>query len=154
MSQYVEFFLKTKDDNFICLDASSRNSWLYQILSIEINVPVPYGKIRETKPIFFENAINAAETQRNSLIESLESERKMASQISAFNNSVEEKLDALYQIREIINDYEDELEELNYAIGYFKTMHSIASNLEYESNGAKLYCGIEVGRPTIEDIAT
>ena len=149
MSQYIEFFVKSKEDNFTCIDAYSRSNLIYRLLSDDMNVP--YGKVKKITSAFLKEALNILEGYRKNTIERQENEKENINRIASFNNSAQEKIDLIYEIQEILDEYQASLDEMDAAMWFLRIMLSIVDNLEYEKD-AGLYCGVEVGRPTLEDI--
>lgn len=145
MSQYLEIFLRTKNDQFICLEAFSRNTVLYKLIH------APYGKIRPLTEEMLREAINIVEGYIINCKESKKRQKEELKLIASFNNSVEEKIERIYQIYETIDDYKDMLSEYNIALGYLRTFLDMIDFGKYEEN-TKFYCGVEVGTPTVDDI--
>ena len=152
MSQYLEVFLRKKDQ-FIYLCSFSRSHAVYQI----INNHVPYEKIRKvTSENFKEWQLEAEENiadYKRQLAE-IEDNLKL---VSTFNNSVEEKVEAVGGLICEKNDLLEELERANDALSWIIHLYIIMDSLRYidkPEDAADIYMGVEVGlSPTVEDIA-
>ena len=72
--------------------------------------------------------------------------------ISSFNNSVDEKMEAIYEHQEILEEYDESIVEWEWAMNYLRVLLNMVESMSYEGNKAGLYYGIEVGNPTVDDI--
>lgn len=148
MSMYVNFFIK-RDNKFIRIADYSRNSQIYKITSDCL----PYGKARALTIFDLENFSN---TVREDIIECkkrIEKINTCINNISNFNNSIEDKLEAIHTYEMDKSDWEDDIEELQFAKNFFMFLEDLIESGIYgeenkEMNSNKyLYAGIEVGEP-------
>ena len=149
MSQYIEFFVKSKEDNFTCIASFSRSNNIYQALA---NI-VPYEKICKLTHTLMANAIEK-------LQETLVKYRRMnlayqseITNICTFNNSVEDKLMAIEDITNNIREIDEDIDTLDNDIKYLQVLQSMIDEMYYTPD-IGLYCGIEVSSPTIDDIVS
>ena len=143
MSQYIEFFVKSKEDTF------SRNNDIYQVL---MNT-VPYGKICKLTHTLIANAIDNLQEDSIKYHQIRLNHQNEIANICTFNNSVEDKLIAIENIRDNITDLDEEIAALDEAIKYLQVLQSMIDDMYYTPD-VGLYCGIEVGTPTVNDIVS
>ena len=150
MSAYMDFFVRHGDD-FIPLGDFSRNSIIYPTMIDCVNVP--WEKII---PLTLDN-LHAAQTRAHKrnidargYIEIL---KDRIEEVKGFNNSVEEKLEQIEEYRDEIAEWRQEAEEARYAENYFYFLMDLIEAAHDDIDANKyIYAGIEIGRPTIEDI--
>ena len=144
MSAYIHFFVRS-DDKFIRLDTYSRSSMMFQ----EIAEEIPYEKVRCLKTLELEDFRSCFETdidRRNDRIEELKRQKET---IYSFNNSVREKLEAVREIDEQIDEEKEEAEELERCINFINGLIQINRQNEVDN---MIYCSYERFDPTVEDI--
>lgn len=155
MSQYTHIFVRHNDE-FIELGCYSRSNKIAEIF----NRTAPYEKIASYTSADILDCVNEVreEIERYEVLKKSYQER--LAQIPSFNNSIEDKMDAMTELQNGIVEIEDELTEYKYAKSVLLFLSHIAD--EYEMNvkyeGAKdqprVYVGIECGsNPTLEDVA-
>lgn len=149
MSVYINFFVRHGDD-FIPLGNFSRNSIIYPTMVNCANVP--WEKII---PLTLDN-LHAAQTHAHKrsidargYIEIL---KDRIEEVKGFNNSVEEKLEQIETYRDEIAEWRQEAEEARYAENYFYFLMDLIEAAHDIDTDKYIYAGIEIGRPTIEDI--
>ena len=150
MSTYMDFFVRHGDD-FIPLGDFSRNSIIYPTMVDCVNVP--WEKII---PLTLDN-LHAAQTHAHKrsidargYIEIL---KDRIEEVKGFNNSVEEKLEQIEEYRDEIAEWRQEVEEARYAENYFYFLMDLIEAVHDDIDVNKyIYAGIEIGRPTVEDI--
>ena len=150
MSQYLEIYVKSKEDNFTYLDAFSRSTAMYRLLNEDIGAP--YGKVRKLEKARLQEAIEIARGYLEGFIERKKRHGDMLQLISSFNNPVDEKIEAIYELQQDLEEYDESIEEMEYVINYLRVLTSMVESMSYEGSKAGLYYGIEVGNPTIDDI--
>jgi hypothetical protein len=149
MSQYIEFFVKSKEDNFTCITSFSRNNDIYQVL---MNT-VPYGKICKLTHTLIANAIDNLQKTLTKYHQIRLNHQNEIANVCTFNNSVEDKLMAIENIRDNMIDLDEEIADLDEAIKYLQILQSMVDEMYYTPD-IGLYCGIEVGSPTVDDIVS
>ena len=148
MSMYVDFFIK-RDNKFIQIADYSRNSQIYKITSDCL----PYGKVRALTIQDLEKFIGVVCRDIKEYKERIEKINMRISNISSFNNSVEDKLEAINTYEMDKSEWEDDIEELQFAKNFFMFLEDLIESGIYgeenkEINSDKyLYAGIEVGEP-------
>ena len=150
MSQYLEIYVKSKEDNFTYLDAFSRSTSMYRLLNEDIGAP--YEKVRKMTKARLQEAIGIGSGYLQSIIERKKKQEDTLQLISSFNNSVDEKMEAIYEHQEILEEYDDSITEWEWTLNYLRVLLNMAENMSYEESKTGLYYGIEVGSPTLEDI--
>jgi len=150
MSAYVDFFVRHGDD-FIPLGDFSRNSFIYSAMKYCTNVP--WEKII---PLTLDN-LQAAQTHihrhRTDALDYINTLKDRIEEVKGFNNSVEEKLEQIEKYRDEIAEWQQEAEEARYAENYFYFLMDLIEAAHDDIDANKyIYAGIEIGRPTIEDI--
>lgn len=150
MSQYLEVFLRKKDE-FTYLCSFSRSSKVYQI----INNCVPYEKVRKVVAEDFKDWQEEAKKVVSDYKRQLQEIEDTMSQINSFNNTVDEKVEAIGGLICEKNDILEELEWANDALSWIVHLYVIMDSLQYvddEEDKQEMYMGIEAGRPTLEDV--
>ena len=150
MSQYLEFYVKSKEDNFTYLDAFSRSTCMYRLLNEDIGAP--YEKVRKMTKARLQEAIGIGSDYLQSITERKKKQEDTLQLISSFNNSVDEKMEAIYEHQEILEEYDDSITEWEWTLNYLRVLLNMVENMSYEESKTGLYYGIEVGSPTLEDI--
>ena len=156
MSQYIHFFIRSTD-KLLPIRTESRSSSIYHFFSDY----APYEKARalsmqELQDIREEINIRIDEWTRR-----IEEDRTNLQLIASFNNSVEDKIEAIESARDSIRENEELVNEMKEALAftYFLIdMYIEADDTKYEDETARLnpnkylYFGIECGTPSIAEI--
>ena len=148
MSMYIDFFIRC-DNKFIRIADYSRNSQIYKITSDCL----PYGKVRALTIFDLEKFSNIVHEDIIECKKHIEKINTYISNISNFNNSIEDKLEAINTYEMDKSDWEDDIEELQFAKNFFMFLEDLIESGIYgeenkEINSDKyLYAGIEVGEP-------
>ena len=156
MSQYIHFFVRSTD-KLLPIYTSSHHSSVYRFFCDY----APYEKaralsIQELQDIREEINIRIDEWTRR-----IEEERTNLQLIASFNNSVEEKIEALESARGSIRENEEYVNEMKEALAFTSfliDMYIEADDTKYEDETARLnpnkylYFGIECGTPSIAEI--
>ena len=156
MSQYIHFFIRSTD-KLLPIRTDSRSSPIYHFYSDY----APYEKARalsmqELKEIREEISIRIDEWTHH-----IEEDRTNLQLIASFNNSVEDKIEALESARNAIRENEEYVNEMKEALAFtyfLMDMYNEADGTKYEDETARLnpnkylYFGIECGTPSIAEI--
>ena len=156
MSQYIYFFVRSTD-RLLPIHTASRSSSIYRFFSDY----APYEKaralsIQELQDIREEIDIRIGEWMRR-----IEEDRTNLQLIASFNNSVEDKIEALESARDSIGENEEYISEMKEALAFTSFLIDIyneADDTKYEDETARLdpnkylYFGIECGTPSIAEI--
>ena len=156
MSQYIHCFVRTTD-RLLPIYTTSHSSSIYRFFSDY----APYEKARalsmqELQDIREEINIRIDEWTRR-----IEEDRTNLQLIASFNNSVEDKIEAIETARDFIRENEEYINEMKEALAfaYFLiNMYNEADDTKYEDETARLdptkylYFGIECGTPSIAEI--
>lgn len=153
MSQYINFFIRKqiKDEiAFIPIGSFSRSSHIYQAIT-----NAPYEKIRPLKYQELNDIVrDLYDTKRKYEDNIKDIEHKITSIIPSFNNSTEEKMKEICEQQSYIDDISEDIAGIQFSIGYFCALQEIVYD-NSDSSPSKdeiIYCGIEVGYPTEEDV--
>ena len=157
MSSYINFFIRS-DNRFLPLGNFSRSSEIYQ----RLNNDVPYEKLKALTYNKLNNVVNNIIEDAHKYNNRILKYKKEIELIATFNNSVEDKLEAINSIESTIEDIEESISELNFAQGWFDSLCKIIDRAsEYtdeDYNGLidaskYIYAGIETPLvPTLADI--
>lgn len=148
MSAYVDFFIRYGDD-FIPIADHSRNSMIFSI----INYSIPYKKIRAITLQNLNKFIDIATGKIEEYNRKIYKEKEQIKFVATFNNSIDEKLEIITQYEEGIEEYTQSIEECTYAKNFFNFLSELIEARNQAINiNEYIYAGIEIGRPTIEDI--
>lgn len=145
MSQYLYFFVKTKDnDSFICLDSFSRSTDMFEACRIH-QAPFEHIKKLDIEILYkieryFYSKITDAKRKKKKL------ESKKA-EIYKCENSLNEKIEAIDEIDFLIEEVN--LDSLQEDIKFINWIYNI---IKYKNENVELYFGIECGNPSINDI--
>lgn len=153
MSSYIQFFMR-RGDEFIPLMTYSRSNTIYQIFEHIL----PWEKI---KAISYDT-ISEKIAECNSLVSKNEEKIKELNQkktlVASFNNSVEEKMQVLFDIDEAIEEYNEDIAMGNRAAYICIFLQDLMEEVMYGEESEKydkneyIYGGYEVRTPTLNDI--
>lgn len=152
MSEYMTFVVR-KGDIFTPIYTCSRSSDLFQSLK----GAVEYGRLAEVHKDELVECIEHERAYARDLekdIEVIESNRRL---VADWNNSIEEKLEALSQYDLSRQEIRDRIEEAQDTIIRLQFLYDIAEELEYFKDYSKkesgLYAGKEIPEdPSLEDL--
>ena len=156
MSQYIHFFVRSTD-RLLPIRTASRSSSIYQFFC-EF---APYEKVRAISIQELQNIREEIDIRIGEWTRRIEDERTNLQLIASFNNSIEDKIEALESARDSIQENEEYINEMKEALAftYFLTnMYNEADDTKYEDETARLdptkylYFGIECGTPSIAKI--
>ena len=153
MSQYVDFYLKSNSDEFLPIGDYGRSSMIYKYICDY----VPYEKITPITTNTINEIISNINSDISDYKEKMSAESQKISAICSFNNSAGEKLGAIHDVSEIIHEYQEEIDDCNFAVSFFRILLDMMDSARYSENNKYspdeyLYAGIEIGEPTIDDI--
>ena len=153
MSQYTHIFVRD-NDNFVELNCYSRSSAIAQAFR-----GAPYEKIEAYSSDDLRNVAGEINEQIELYKKNIADYRSQMALIPSFNNSIEDKTEALSQYTEMIRDAEEDLEEQNYAYDVVSFLVGVADEYEmdvrYEhaKDQPRIYVGVECGsKVTVNDI--
>lgn len=157
MSSYINFFIRI-DDKFLHLSDFSRSSEIYQRLYNN----VPYEKLRALTYNELDSIEDAIIEDKRKYADLISEYKKEIELIATFNNSAEEKLEAIDSTAAMIKDIEESISELNFAQGWFNSLCRIldsARDYTDEDNNLLvdadkyIYAGVETPCvPTLKDV--
>lgn len=141
MSQYINFYFKTKNDTFISIGDFSRNTKMYDVCR-EVGAPweqlAPFTKERREEAV---KNLRYLKCKIREHIFELESELKHSHIYQGLN--VKERMAWREYIRSEIKEWEDEISQLDYAINFVTIIRKMSEghDLPHEN---QLYFGFEV----------
>lgn len=157
MSSYINFFIRS-DDKFLPLGDFSRSSEIYQRLHND----VPYEKLRALTYAELDSIEDDILEDKRVLNDKIATYKNEINLITTFTNSVEEKIIEIHRVEEAINDIKEELDELDFAKGWFNSLcRMIDSASDYTDEEYNhlldadkyIYAGVEVPCvPTLKDV--
>lgn len=152
MSEYISFFIRREQNNFIPLFTFSRNNSIYQVFRDII----PYEKVRAISYNELENKYRECERRMDNITKSINQIKEERALIASFNNSVDEKISALIDIAGQDKELRDELEEERRAGYTIVALIDIIESIRFNDALNKdkyIYAGIEVcDNITMEDV--
>lgn len=126
MSSYINFYLHGKTE-FLPIGSFSRNSEIYQAFDHF----VPYEKGTPITYDILNSVCGDIDSDLNSLTASRKDEEDLAQRISSFNNSVEDKLAQLAEVRDTIKSIDENIEELRSAKEFVRWLKDFIGEAEY-----------------------
>lgn len=135
MSQYVNFFIRYKD-NLLPLADYSRSTSLYHIMN-----DAPYGKLREYSYKELQFKVGELRTSKAAYLETIDNYNNRITLICEMNDPLADKLDMIASIDETIKDIKQEVE----AIDRQAIELDFIAELIYQDY--RIYAGIEVEEP-------
>ena len=156
MSQYIRFFVRSTD-RLLPIRTTSRSSSIYYFFSKY----APYGKARALSVRELRNICEEIDRQIDEWTRHIEEDRTNLQLIASFNNSIEDKIEALESARGSIRENEEFVSEMKEALAFTRflmEMYNEADDTKYEDETARLdptkylYFGIECDTPSIAEI--
>ena len=142
MSSYINFFVKSKSNELCPIGDFSRNTVLYRTFEHI----VPFGKVISIAKQTILDVKEELKTQREAEEVVLKENEELLNKISTFNNPIEEKISAIYDQQDVINDIKDSIYEIKYAYNYVTALLEIVDTQPVENENNYIYAGIEVPR--------
>lgn len=140
MSQYINFFIRHGNDLLSIADYS-RSTTLYTVMQ-----DAPYEKLREYSYEELQLKVNELNTSKTAYLKQITHYHQHIKIICEMDNAVEDKLDVIASIDNDIEEFQQEVD----AIDRQAIELDFIANLMYQ--GYRIYAGIEVGEPTLQDI--
>ena len=147
MSTYVDFFVRHGDD-FIPLGDFGRDSIIYRTMYAN----APWEKIIPLTLDDLEAAQTRAHKFSTNALSYIDILKNRIEDVKGFNNSIREKLEQIEEYNGEIEEWQQEAEEARYAENYFYFLANLIEVAHNIDANKYIYAGIEIGRPTIEDI--
>ena len=143
MSSYINFYVK-RYGVYIGIGSFSRNSEIYQAFE-----GAPYGEIAPLKVDELEYVKSVIKENIEKYKKSLDSCASQADFIRGMNNSVEEKMQAFYEVEADAKEWQQMIEDEQYALSYIDFLE-IVCNDQYEPEEEEvLYYVVDAGNPMI-----
>lgn len=152
MSAYIQFFIKANDDLFIPIGTFCRSHILYTICT-----NAPWEAVAAVTPNQIHNWLDSVEGSIGVTKDRIAKYQEQMRAIATFNDSIDEKLEAIHEIQSYIEEENDDLLRYDAAIAYLNTLLTIIDANRYEDGvdiNQLLYYGVEVSKPTAKDIVT
>ena len=118
MSQYIHFFIRSTD-KLLPIRTASRSSSIYQFFCDY----APYEKVRALSMGMLQEIREEISKQISKWTHQIEEDQKDLQLVASFNNSVEDKIEAIKSAREAIRENEEFVNEMKetLAFTYFLT---------------------------------
>lgn len=139
MSSYIDFYVK-KYGVYIPIASYSRSSTIYQAFE-----GAPYGKVSQLKLETINDVKDSAKEHILKYKKEIEEYTSKINLVRDMSNSVEEKMQTIYELQASKAEYECLIQEEQYAISFFDFL--IAAIDSYFGN--KLYYGVDAGNPMV-----
>ena len=156
MSQYIYFFIRSTD-KLLPIRTASRSSAIYHFFSDY----APYEKARALSMQELQNIREKIDIRIGEWTRRIEDERTNLQLIASFNNSIEDKIEAIETARDSIRENEECVSEMKEALAFTNFLMDIyneADYTKYEDETARLdptkylYFGVECGTPSIAEV--
>ncbi len=153
MSQYADFFIRTKNDEFLRIGCFTSSSKVYQAFRYY----APWEKIRAVTTEKLESIIHALEEDKHQYEVNIDDYRQEIKFLTQLQADIDEILEHRFDIMKSIKEVQEEIEEIDAAIGYVCALLWILDSIHYAdvsgyNKDQYIYVGIEAGQPTVEDI--
>lgn len=158
MSAYMCFYIRA-NDKFYPIGTYSRSTMIYDIF--EMCARVPWEKIVPIDRKQLEEIISYTSNFKKSVNRNIESIYEKIDFIQNCEADFEDKLENYGYCKETIEDYEEEIKELDWVINFADFLQSVIDDgedtkfydeIETIDPSKYVYAGIEIGCPTVEDI--
>lgn len=149
MSQYLTFYART-GSRFIPLASYSKSTVIYQAFNTVADVP--YGKIKAMSKDAIINIRNSFTNNLLTIEKCIDRLLTKKREIATFNNSVEDKLEAIHECDSEIDNWKDNYDDQCSYMGICNFLISMIEEIECKEPEDNLddvdakhyiYCGIE-----------
>ena len=157
MSQYIHFFIRSTD-KLLPIRTASRSSSIYQFFCDY----APYEKVRALSMDMLQEIREEISKQISKWTHQIEEDQKDLQLVASFNNSVEDKIEAIKSARDAIRENEEFVNEMKEALAFTYFLTDMYNEVEdsnyYYKEEEKIdptkyiYFGIECGVPSIVEI--
>ena len=145
MSSYLNFFVRSKNSEFTQIASYSRNHYIYDAYG------APYEKIALVTLEHLQAAMDDLNNRKEMLEENIELAEEMIKYICSFpvesSTTLESKMNAINEQKELINEYKDDIKQVELARFHLSFLYDAI-----DSEECKIYAGVEISNPTEEDI--
>lgn len=145
MSSYLNFFVRSKNDEFTQIASYSRNHYIYDAYG------APYEKIALVTLEHIQGALDDISNRKEMLEENIDLANQMIKYICSFpvetSTALESKMSAINEQQSLINEYKDDIKQVELARFHLSFIYDAI-----ESEECKIYAGVEISNPTKEDI--
>ena len=157
MSQYIHFFIRSTD-KLLPIRTASHSSSIYQFFCDY----APYEKVRALSMGMLQEIREEISKQISKWTHQIEEDQKDLQLVASFNNSVEDKIEAMKSARDAIRENEEFVNEMKEALAFTYFLTDMYNEVEdsnyYYKEEARIdptkyiYFGIECGVPSIAEI--
>ena len=157
MSQYIHFFIRSTD-KLLPIRTASRSSSIYQFFCDY----APYEKVRALSMGMLQEIREEISKQVSKWTHQIEEDQKDLQLVASFNNSVDDKIEAIKSARDAIRENEEFVNEMKEALAFTYFLTDMYNEVEdsnyYYKEEARIdptkyvYFGIECGVPSIAEI--
>ena len=157
MSQYIHFFIRSTD-KLLPIRTASRSSSIYQFFCDY----APYEKVRALSMGMLQEIREEISKQISKWTHQIEEDQKDLQLVASFNNSVEDKIEAIKSARETLREREEFVNEMKEALAFTYFLMDMYNEVEdsnyYYKEEEKIdltkyiYFGIECNIPSIAEV--
>lgn len=148
MSMYTHIFLR-KGDEFLEVSCTGRNSALSEMLEHY----APWEKVRLLTVKDLTDINRKYTDELNKWKKYIDDQQARKALIASFNNSVEDKMEAVHDCDAAIEDTTETIDELSYALMQIQWLINIAEDADGEyGNHIQIYAGTECGGEITPDM--
>lgn len=157
MSQYIHFFIKTKDDIYYPIGTFNRSDIRYKLFSNR----APYESVDNLTKRELKEIINEAKEEIELNTQRIEEEKVKLEWLKGAQMDLDDKLDIVEEYFSAINERENNIKEINKGIDFVYYLMSLISEAyndnHYSSEESRMwlhedfyvYFGIECGNPNV-----
>lgn len=139
MSQYANFYIRPFDDKaYVPIADYSRSSAVYHICDDSL----PYASVVPLYPSDLDSFISSARNEQQEWRDRIDTYKAQIASIATFNNSVDEKREAISNIQLYIDECSEELKNFQMAEDFFYFLKELIPFGKEET--PYLFAGVEV----------
>jgi hypothetical protein len=148
MSQYIQFFIKGLNSDFLPIGNFSKICSIFTAFDDFCPFVVPYGNVAPVTIMDLTYVRNGLESKIKEVDQKVVEVEKTITIIAGCNNSIEDKLEEIHNLNSDIEEWLNIKAELQSSEGYIASLEEIIDSVAWDSRydeNKYLYCGIEVG---------
>ena len=158
MSCYTCFFIRRGED-FVPIGSYSRNHAISRAFN-ENHFSAPWEKITPLTKEDISNVINGIAEMKDYDNQTIAKYKRRIEEIKKMEASISERIEMIEEYESYIKEVQEDLEEWEHAHSYLVFLDDIIDEIKYsdyitdEGYDADnyIYFGLEIGRPTVNDI--
>lgn len=158
MSCYTCFFIR-RDKDFVPIGSFSRNNTVARAFN-DYHFKVPWEKISALTANDIQEVIAGVMENKQFDLNSIDKYEKKIAEIKAMEASLSERMEMIDEYKGYIDEAREDYEEWDYAHSFLSFLLGILDEVRYRDYDEDkeydvdnyIYFGLEIDRPTIEDI--